>query len=36
MQKKKPITFCKNPLTIKDFDSLPQDEDAIFLAWPEY
>lgn len=31
MPKKKPTTFCKNPLTIKDFNSLPQDEETILL-----
>lgn len=31
MPKKKPTTFCKNPLTIKDFESLPQDGETILL-----
>ena len=31
MPKKKPSTFCKNPLTIKDFESLPQDGETILL-----
>ena len=31
MPTKRPATFCKNPLTIKDFNSLPQEGEAILL-----